>query len=272
VSQPATVIAFPRRHAHNELLLTYNRLAVELGVSKRFLQARAAEGMPDAGFDYAGRKVFLLSEVTTWLDRRQGERADRCPVARRPLPTPTRRRLQSQEGIRPRPSTKRPIQGRCRWPRGRRTPLAFPGQSGVVQAPGRVPSQVGDLREPEARPKGHRTPATPGVSGVTPTGSQGHPSLPALSERRPPSGSPKRCPSQPQARPPSARTRCRHSIRPACARRPEHNGLVGRPRHGPVYPEYHAARVALLPQRGGQPQTSQLFQGFLRQRAKKPVG
>jgi hypothetical protein len=71
VSHSATVIAFPRRHAHDELLLTYKRLAVELGVSKRFLQARAAEGMPDAGFDYAGRKVFRLSEVTVWLDSRQ---------------------------------------------------------------------------------------------------------------------------------------------------------------------------------------------------------
>ena len=68
----AAVIAFPRRrHAQDELLLTYNRLALEIGVSKRFLQARAAEGMPDAGFDYAGRKVFRLSEVTMWLDRRQ---------------------------------------------------------------------------------------------------------------------------------------------------------------------------------------------------------
>lgn len=71
MSAPAKVIAFPRRPAHDELLLTYERLALELTVSKRFLQARAAEGMPNAGFDYAGRRVFRLSEVTMWLDRRQ---------------------------------------------------------------------------------------------------------------------------------------------------------------------------------------------------------
>jgi len=40
-------------------------------VSVRFLQYRVRDGMPDAGFDYAGRKLFRLSEVTAWLDARQ---------------------------------------------------------------------------------------------------------------------------------------------------------------------------------------------------------
>jgi hypothetical protein len=64
------VLAFPRRSGY-EPGLTYAQLAAELGVSKRFLQARLAEGMPDAGFDYVGRRRFLLSEVTAWLDARQ---------------------------------------------------------------------------------------------------------------------------------------------------------------------------------------------------------
>jgi hypothetical protein len=70
MTEPARVIAFPRRHGHDPEL-TYPLLAEALGVSKRFLQARAAEGMPNRGLDYAGRRRFLLSEVTAWLDARQ---------------------------------------------------------------------------------------------------------------------------------------------------------------------------------------------------------
>jgi hypothetical protein len=66
----ARVIAFPRRSEHDPEL-TYPQLAVALGVSKRFLQARAAEGMPTAGLDYAGRRRFRLSEVRAFLDARQ---------------------------------------------------------------------------------------------------------------------------------------------------------------------------------------------------------
>jgi hypothetical protein len=63
----AQVIPLPRRADHDPEL-TYPQLAAQLGVSKRFLQARVAEGMPSCGFDYAGRKLFRLSEVTAWLD------------------------------------------------------------------------------------------------------------------------------------------------------------------------------------------------------------
>jgi hypothetical protein len=40
-------------------------------VSKRFLQDRVKEGMPDEGLDYAGRRRFLLSKLTPWLEARQ---------------------------------------------------------------------------------------------------------------------------------------------------------------------------------------------------------
>jgi hypothetical protein len=66
----AQVFQLPRRPGHDPEL-TYPQLAALLGVSKRFLQARHAEGMPSCGFDYAGRRLFRLSEVTAWLDARQ---------------------------------------------------------------------------------------------------------------------------------------------------------------------------------------------------------
>lgn len=65
--------------------LTYAQLAVELGVSKRFLQLRAAEGMPDCGIDYAGRRRFRLGEARAWLDARQ-RRLGRVRGAYSPLP------------------------------------------------------------------------------------------------------------------------------------------------------------------------------------------
>jgi hypothetical protein len=69
-ARPAQVIAFPRRSGHDPEL-TYAQLAAEFNVSKRFLQARLAEGMPSAGLDYAGRRRFRLSEVRAFLDERQ---------------------------------------------------------------------------------------------------------------------------------------------------------------------------------------------------------
>lgn len=54
-------------------------------MSKRFLQARVAEGMPDAGLDYAGRRLFLLSEVTAYLDARQERLGRTIRDARSPL-------------------------------------------------------------------------------------------------------------------------------------------------------------------------------------------
>jgi hypothetical protein len=78
------VVRFPRRADHDPQL-TYAQLAVELGVSKRFLQARVAEGMPDAGLDYAGRRHFLLSKVTRWLDARQERLGRTMPDVRSPL-------------------------------------------------------------------------------------------------------------------------------------------------------------------------------------------
>jgi hypothetical protein len=83
VNEPSRVIAFPRRPQH-ETLLTYRQLAPELKVSVRFLQYRAKEGMPDAGFDYAGHKLFRLSEVVAYLDARQQRLGRTMPDARSP--------------------------------------------------------------------------------------------------------------------------------------------------------------------------------------------
>jgi hypothetical protein len=80
-----SLIPFPRREGHDPAL-TYAQLAAELGVSKRFLQARYAEGMPSAGLDYAGRRLFLLSEVVAWLDTRQKRLGRTMRDVRSPLP------------------------------------------------------------------------------------------------------------------------------------------------------------------------------------------
>ena len=79
------LVAFPRR-SHHDPELTYAQLAAHWRVSKRFLQLRAAEGMPDAGLDYAGRRVFLLSEVTRWMDARQERLGRTMRDVRSPLP------------------------------------------------------------------------------------------------------------------------------------------------------------------------------------------
>lgn len=84
----AQLFQLPRRDGHDPEL-TYPQLAAYLGVSKRYLQARAAEGMPGCGFDYAGRRLFRLSEVIAWLDARQ-ERLGRSTLPDAPF-TPTRR-------------------------------------------------------------------------------------------------------------------------------------------------------------------------------------
>jgi hypothetical protein len=78
------VIQFPRRQVQ-EVPLTYKQLAAELKVSKRFLQLRHAEGMPSAGLDYAGRRTFLRSQVTPWLDARQERLGRTMDAARSPL-------------------------------------------------------------------------------------------------------------------------------------------------------------------------------------------
>jgi hypothetical protein len=70
VAELARVIPFPRR-LEREVPLTYPQLCQELGVSKRFLQDRVKEGMPDEGLDFAGRRRFLLSKAIPWLDARQ---------------------------------------------------------------------------------------------------------------------------------------------------------------------------------------------------------
>jgi hypothetical protein len=79
------VLQFPRRSEH-EAPLSYRQLATALGVSVRFLKYRAKEGMPDAGVDYAGRRLFLLSEVTPWLDSRQVRLGRRLGDAHSPHP------------------------------------------------------------------------------------------------------------------------------------------------------------------------------------------
>lgn len=65
----AQVIEFPGRR-EREAELTYEQLALTLGVSPRFLKYRVAEGMPNLGLDYAGKRRFLLSEIQPWLDAR----------------------------------------------------------------------------------------------------------------------------------------------------------------------------------------------------------
>jgi hypothetical protein len=85
-AQAGQVIAFPRRSQHDPEM-TYTQLAAELNVSKRFLQARLAEGMPSAGLDYAGRRRFRLSEVRGFLDERQVRLGRRVGGAQSP---PTR--------------------------------------------------------------------------------------------------------------------------------------------------------------------------------------
>jgi hypothetical protein len=64
-----TVVAFPKQPVQ-ERPLTYRQLSLELGVSDRFLRERLKEGMPSCGFDYAGRRLFLLSDASAWLDAR----------------------------------------------------------------------------------------------------------------------------------------------------------------------------------------------------------
>jgi hypothetical protein len=66
----AQVIRLPRRDDYDPDM-TYPQLAAALEVSKRFLQARYAEGMPSCGIDYAGRRRFRLSEARAFLEARQ---------------------------------------------------------------------------------------------------------------------------------------------------------------------------------------------------------
>lgn len=63
------VLAFPVRPEHDPAL-TYRQLIEELGVSDSFLRERVAEGMPSLGLDYAGRRIFRLSEVRRFLGAR----------------------------------------------------------------------------------------------------------------------------------------------------------------------------------------------------------
>jgi hypothetical protein len=79
------VVQFPPRWGHDPEL-TYDQLAAHWGVSKRFLQARVREGMPEAGLDYAGRRRFRLSEVTGWMDARQVRLGRTMRDVRSPLP------------------------------------------------------------------------------------------------------------------------------------------------------------------------------------------
>jgi hypothetical protein len=81
------LLQLPRRPGHDPEL-TYAQLAAHHGVSKRYLQAPAAEGMPSCGLDYAGRRRFRLSEATAWLDARQ-ERLGRARLDGAPF-TPSR--------------------------------------------------------------------------------------------------------------------------------------------------------------------------------------
>ena len=79
------VVPFPHRWEHDPKL-TYEQLATHWGVSKRFLQARVREGMPDVGLDYAGRRRFRLSEATHWMDDRQARLGRTMRDVRSPLP------------------------------------------------------------------------------------------------------------------------------------------------------------------------------------------
>jgi hypothetical protein len=80
------LVELPRRDGHDPEL-TYKQLALELGVSKRFLQLRAKEGMPSSGFNYRGERLFPLSEAKAFLDSRQERLGRTLRGARSPLPS-----------------------------------------------------------------------------------------------------------------------------------------------------------------------------------------
>ena len=79
------LIPFPRRTDHDPEL-TYAQLAALWQVSKRFLQLMVAEGMPHEGVDYGGRRVVLLSKVTSWMEARQERLGRTMRDVRSPLP------------------------------------------------------------------------------------------------------------------------------------------------------------------------------------------
>lgn len=65
----ADVIPFrPRSGARYEPELTKQQIAAHFGFSTRWVDLRCAEGMPYK--PRGGRRRFLLSEVTRWLDQR----------------------------------------------------------------------------------------------------------------------------------------------------------------------------------------------------------
>lgn len=63
------VIAFPKHRVVQEPLLTKRQVADWYGHTTRWVELRVAEQMPS--YLRNGRRVFLLSEISDWLDDRE---------------------------------------------------------------------------------------------------------------------------------------------------------------------------------------------------------
>ena len=75
----ATVHRLPP--AGTRQLVTKQQLARDLGRSERWIEMRAAEGMPRAGLDRAGRRLFDLGACEKWLAARSEKVAAAAPFA-----------------------------------------------------------------------------------------------------------------------------------------------------------------------------------------------
>jgi hypothetical protein len=82
----ATVHQLPAR-ATGAQLVTKTQLARQLGRSERWVELRAQEGMPRAGLDRGGRRLFDTGVCEGWSERCTGIRQSRRPA----LPTQNRR-------------------------------------------------------------------------------------------------------------------------------------------------------------------------------------
>jgi phage terminase Nu1 subunit (DNA packaging protein) len=61
-------------------LVTKQQLAREIGRSERWIEMRAAEGMPRAGLDRGGRRLFDLEACENWLAARSEKVAAAEPL------------------------------------------------------------------------------------------------------------------------------------------------------------------------------------------------
>lgn len=76
----ATVHQLPTRE-HGPRLVTKQQLARDLGRSERWVELRAQEGMPRAGLDRSGRRLFDLTRCEGWLAARSEKLAEAVPAS-----------------------------------------------------------------------------------------------------------------------------------------------------------------------------------------------